>query len=123
MPRPQDGGRNSEATFVCLRGPRFDGHDFAAQAVEAGATTLLVDERGLQALPSGVRESGAHIICVSDTEQALVAWARACRARFQGPVVGITGSAALIQRTRAALAGTRDVRVKAHWIEGRAGID
>jgi hypothetical protein len=38
-------------------------------------------------------------------------------------VVGITGSAALIQRTRAALAGTRDVRVKAHWIEGRAGID
>lgn len=80
------------ATFVCLRGPRFDGHDFAAQAVEAGATTLLVDERGLQALPSGVRESGAHIICVSDTEQALVAWARACRARFQGPLVGITGS-------------------------------
>jgi NADPH-dependent ferric siderophore reductase len=38
-------------------------------------------------------------------------------------VVGITGSAALIQRTRAALAGRGEVRVKAHWIEGRAGID
>lgn len=37
--------------------------------------------------------------------------------------VGITGSADLIQRTRAALTGRGEVRVKAHWIAGRTGID
>jgi len=29
--------------YVCLRGDRFDGHDFAADAVAAGAVALLVD--------------------------------------------------------------------------------
>src|SRR6187551_1681475 len=29
--------------FACLRGSNFDGHDHAAQAVEAGAAALLVD--------------------------------------------------------------------------------
>ncbi|MBP5281369.1 MAG: UDP-N-acetylmuramyl-tripeptide synthetase, partial [Lachnospiraceae bacterium] len=30
--------------FVCLKGASFDGHDFAAQAVAAGATALIVEE-------------------------------------------------------------------------------
>ena len=31
--------------FVCLRGERFDGHDFAAAAAGAGAAALLVERR------------------------------------------------------------------------------
>lgn len=37
--------------------------------------------------------------------------------------LGITGSADLIQRIRAVSSGRDGVRVKAHWIAGRAGID
>lgn len=37
--------------------------------------------------------------------------------------VGVTGSAALIQRVREALNGRAAPRVKAHWIAGRVGID
>src|SRR3954452_21300493 len=33
----------TSSLFACLRGANFDGHDHAAQAVEAGAAALLVD--------------------------------------------------------------------------------
>jgi NADPH-dependent ferric siderophore reductase len=49
--------------------------------------------------------------------------ASAARVGDHRGAVGVTGSAALIQRTRAALAGRGEVRVKAHWIAGRTGID
>jgi len=35
----------ADAVFVCLRGASFDGHEFAEQAIAAGATMLLVDHR------------------------------------------------------------------------------
>ncbi|MFZ0365138.1 MAG: Mur ligase domain-containing protein, partial [Candidatus Cybelea sp.] len=39
-------------TFVALHGERFDGHDFAQEAVRRGATLLVVDR--LDARPAGV---------------------------------------------------------------------
>ena len=33
---------SSGCTFFCLRGPRFDAHDFARAAVDAGAGTPVV---------------------------------------------------------------------------------
>jgi len=72
--------------FVALRGDRFDGHDFVVAALDRGARAVLVD----RSLDLGAR-TGA-LIRVDDTLRALGELARAHRARFAIPVVGITGS-------------------------------
>jgi UDP-N-acetylmuramoyl-tripeptide--D-alanyl-D-alanine ligase len=69
--------------FVALRGPNFDGHDFVAAARAAGAAGALVDTRQDLALPQ---------IVVPDTQAALERAARAWRAAFTGPVIGVAGS-------------------------------
>src|SRR5436190_24073621 len=76
--------------FVALRGERFDGHAFLDQAMDRGAT-LLVVERG-RAPKSGAR-SGVEVLEVDDT---LAAWgdlARDHRRRWGGKIVAVTGSA------------------------------
>jgi UDP-N-acetylmuramoyl-tripeptide--D-alanyl-D-alanine ligase len=80
------------ATFFCLRGPRFDAHDFAESVMAQGAGVIVCDDIGMARLPRSVRTGPATIVCVPDTEQALVALAAEARAAFQGTVVGITGS-------------------------------
>lgn len=71
------------ALFVALRGARFDGHDYGAQALEAGAVAALV-ERALDLdLPQCL---------VGDTRLALGHLASAWRNRFRGRVAAVTGS-------------------------------
>ncbi len=67
--------------FVALRAER-DGHDFTADALDAGAAALLVD-RPVDA-PSAV--------VVPDTNAALLALGTHARSRLGDRVVGITGS-------------------------------
>jgi len=70
--------------FVALRGEKFDGHDLAAQAIEAGACALLV-EREL--------DLDAPQVLVADTTRALGDLARAHRESFAHvPLVAVTGS-------------------------------
>jgi UDP-N-acetylmuramoyl-tripeptide--D-alanyl-D-alanine ligase len=71
--------------FVALRGERFDGHEFAAQAGDAGAVAVMV-ERGTS-LPDHV-----SAVKVDDTLIALGDLARAHRDAWNGKVIGITGS-------------------------------
>jgi UDP-N-acetylmuramoyl-tripeptide--D-alanyl-D-alanine ligase len=71
--------------FVALRGQRFDAHEFAAQAVDAGAAVVIV-ERGTS-LPDHV-----SAVEVDDTLLALGDLARAHRDAWNGQVIGITGS-------------------------------
>jgi UDP-N-acetylmuramoyl-tripeptide--D-alanyl-D-alanine ligase len=71
--------------FVAIRGETFDGHGFLEEAVAAGAVVLLVS-----AEPKS--DPGAPWILVEDTVRALGDLARAHRARFDGPVIAITGS-------------------------------
>ena len=70
--------------FVALRGERFDAHDFLPQARAAGAVAALA-ERGLD-------ESGLPGLRVDDTRLALAELAAAWRARFQLPLIAVTGS-------------------------------
>jgi UDP-N-acetylmuramoyl-tripeptide--D-alanyl-D-alanine ligase len=70
--------------FVALKDIR-DGHDFVAQAFEKGATAALVSR-----IPEGV--SSDKLLIVDDVLTALEGLSRASRARFQGKVVGVTGS-------------------------------
>ena len=100
--------------FVCLRGANFDGHDFAAKAVEAGAAALIVEEDVRPLLCEAEREGRAEagnaeperngriapvtnqisVIKVANTRHAL---AIAARNYFGNPasklkVIGLTGT-------------------------------
>jgi murE/murF fusion protein len=91
--------------YVAIRGERFDGHDFCAQAVAAGATGVVV-ERGRAPREAGGALLDVTVIEVDDTREAVGAMARWHRRRWAkepryphgragaaAPVVGITGSA------------------------------
>ncbi len=71
--------------FVALRGERFDGADYLAQAQAAGAVAALA-ERGLSAA------SGMPGLLVPDALAALQQLAAAWRARFTLPLIAVTGS-------------------------------
>jgi UDP-N-acetylmuramoyl-tripeptide--D-alanyl-D-alanine ligase len=70
--------------FVALKGERFDGHEFLAQARAGGAAAALA-ERGLdaQAMPG---------VLVADTLAALQQLGAAWRRRLDLPLVAVTGS-------------------------------
>lgn len=69
--------------FVAIKGERADGHDFARQACEAGATAVLA-----------TRSVEAPAVIVSDPLAALAALANAVVTGLPGAtVVGVTGSA------------------------------
>ena len=69
--------------YVAIRGERFDGHAFVAQAQDAGAAGALVSEQQQVDLPQ---------IRVADTRLALGALAAYWRQQYGGKIVGITGS-------------------------------
>ncbi len=75
--------------YIGIRGEKFDGADFSAEAVAAGAAGIVVPRgRGRSA---GVGR--AVVIEVDDTTAALQALARATRRASGARVVAITGSA------------------------------
>lgn len=69
--------------FVALSGPTFDGHDFAAQVAEKGATALLTS-RDVDSSLSQMR--------VDDTLVALGRLGGFNRSLFDGTVLAVTGS-------------------------------
>ena len=75
--------------FVALRGERFDAHSFVKQAVEKGATGLLVDKSlsDLKELTDKVT-----LVQVKDTLKGLQDLAHFWRHRHQAKVIAITGS-------------------------------
>ena len=73
------------ALYVALRGASFDGHRFIEQALQRGASGVLVAE------PVQVPEAVA-VMQVSDTLLALQMMGRAARRQFTGPLIAVTGS-------------------------------
>ncbi|MBU1042075.1 MAG: UDP-N-acetylmuramoyl-tripeptide--D-alanyl-D-alanine ligase [Proteobacteria bacterium] len=71
--------------FVCLKGERFDAHDFAAQVAQAGAAALVA-ARPLDGI-------SCPVILVDDTQLALGRLARAWRNATSAKVLALTGSA------------------------------
>ena len=72
------------ALFAAIPGERVDGHDYIGKAFDLGAACCLA-----QRVPAGETRP---VICVPDTAAALETLARAYRARFSIPVLGVTGS-------------------------------
>jgi len=75
--------------YFAIRGTRFDGHAFAAQALDAGASGVVVSE---VEVVSAVRGSALAFV-VDDTTRALQALAHHVRRESGAKVVAITGSA------------------------------
>ena len=74
------------ALFVALRGEKTDGHKYVAGALAAGAEGCLVVD------PVNTVAEGKFCVQVPDTLLAIGEVARAYKAKFDIPVVGITGS-------------------------------
>ena len=70
--------------FVCIKGARVDGHDFANDAFNSGAACCLT-ERALDNV------KGAYVI-VDSTLEAIKIIGEYFRSLFDIPVIGITGS-------------------------------
>ena len=74
--------------FVALKGDNFDGHDFVQQALQQGASGVLVTSEwyknaGQKAMPA---------LVVEDTYSALGELATYWRSQFNLPLIAITGS-------------------------------
>ena len=74
----------SGALYVAIRGERFDGNDFIAEAQAKGAAGALVSRLAQLPLPQ---------VEVADTRRAFGTMARTWRRNFNVPVVAVTGSA------------------------------
>jgi len=70
--------------FIALRGEKYDGGAYAAQALRQGAAGVVLDAGQAPDITAAIR--------VDDTRLALGRLAAAWRARFLLPVVAITGS-------------------------------
>ncbi len=71
--------------FVALRGEKYDGHDFVAQAAAAGAVAALVDR-------AYVHTARLPVAAVTDTTLALGALAAHWRRQFDIPLIAVVGS-------------------------------
>lgn len=74
------------ALFVAIKGETFDGHDFVAKAIEAGAAAALVSRGRAEAL------AGLPLIVVEDALEGLNKLARFSRSRSKARIVAVTGS-------------------------------
>jgi len=71
--------------FICLRGDHFNGNKFAAEALEKGASYVVVDD--VEYL-----KEDEHYFLVEDCLKSLQALAHHHRMQFSIPVIGLTGS-------------------------------
>ena len=92
--------------FVAIHGPRHDGHDHVAAALEGGALAAVVAQDKLAQFPEAVRN---RCIPVADTFVALKHLARKVREAWGGKIAGVTGSVGktTTKEILAALLGTR----------------
>ena len=69
--------------FICIKGERFDAHQFADEALEKGACAVMIDE--------DINPNGAYVK-VENTAKALLALGGYYRSKFDIPIVALTGS-------------------------------
>ena len=92
--------------FVAIHGPRHDGHDHVASALERGAFAAVVAEARVSEYAGWVSD---RCIVVADTFEALKQLAHAVREAWGGKIAGVTGSVGktTTKEILAALLGTK----------------
>ncbi len=82
--------------FVAVRGERSDGHDYLLDAIQRGATGLLVEGRVLNSLPqdtlTSLVQSNTATVVVDDTRVALREYATFILQEWHPTVIAVTGS-------------------------------
>ncbi|MDD6665542.1 MAG: UDP-N-acetylmuramoyl-tripeptide--D-alanyl-D-alanine ligase [Eubacterium coprostanoligenes] len=69
--------------FICIKGERFDAHQFADEALSLGASAVMIH--------FDIEPNGAYIK-VDDTAKAMLRLSGYYRSKFDIPVIGLTGS-------------------------------
>lgn len=79
--------------FVAVRGEREDGHDYLFDAIEQGASGLLVEELRVREMSTDEQTRLAQIttIVVEDTRQALQAYASDILQRWKPKIIAVAG--------------------------------
>jgi len=92
--------------FFAMRGPRFDGHQFLAQAIDRGAAGAVVEQAFFDQAPPGLR---SILLPVQSPLEALQHLGRCVRRKWGRPLVAVTGSTgkSTTKEMIAALLGTR----------------
>lgn len=105
--------------FVALKGERFDGHDFIAEATSRGAVALLVSNA------SRAGDTGVPAFVVPDTLIALGRLATYWRKVWGKTVIGVAGSngkTSTKELLRAALSRTFEVHATTGNLNNRIGV-
>ncbi|MEQ8702751.1 MAG: UDP-N-acetylmuramoyl-tripeptide--D-alanyl-D-alanine ligase [Phaeodactylibacter sp.] len=95
--------------FIALKGDRFDGNRYAAQALEQGASYAVVDDPAVA--------DGPQYLLVEDTLKALQGLGRHHRRQFDIPVLGVTGSNGKTT-TKELVAAVLAQKYKLHFTQG-----
>src|SRR5256714_1970796 len=105
--------------FVALKGERFDGHDYLADAVRDGAAALVVSK------PPQLNALGVPVFEVRDTLVALGALGEYWRRAWGKPIIGVAGSngkTSTKDLIRAALSRSYGVHATTGNLNNRIGV-
>lgn len=78
-------------TYIAIKGENFDGNQFWKQALDQGASTVIIENIPISQ-EDKKKYADKNIIKVEDTLEALYKIAKKKREKYQIPVIAITGS-------------------------------
>jgi UDP-N-acetylmuramoyl-tripeptide--D-alanyl-D-alanine ligase len=83
-----------ENLFVAIKGEKFDGHEFIKDALDKGATCIILEEKRFSQKEKHLFSSTSEkrAVLVGDTRTALQSLAKWYKDKFKLKVVGITGT-------------------------------
>ena len=103
--------------FFALHGEHFDGNKFALQALEQGASLVVVDDPEIYNTHSQSPIANSRLLLVEDTLLALQDLARAWRRELGLPIIGITGTNGKTT-TKELLATVLSTKFHLHYTQG-----